>query len=201
MIGLFFRLSKLLLKIGVVVAGIAVLISYARLSEFGDLRQELMQTVQNSYAGRLSIGGPVELQMSFPPRVAMSDVRIRNAEWGQRPDMLRAETMVAELDLLPLLQGEMALPRLRMIGVDIVVERGRDGQTNWDELNDFETAAGPGGGGGLPVIFPQIGSASLSLARATLTILDPVTNAATVLSLGGGAIEVASAVGGLIPCP
>lgn len=197
MLSFLFRVSKLMLKIGVVLAGIAVVISYARLSEFGDLRSELVQSINDSYAGRISIDGEITLQTTFPPSVAMTDVRIRNAEWASQPDMMTAQTMVAEMDLLPLLRGQMALPRLRMIGVDIVVERRPDGGTNWDELNGFETAAGPTNPGGLPVIFPQIGSATLSVAQATLSIIDPISSATTVLSLGGNVIEVA----GLLPCP
>ncbi len=201
MFSLLFRVSKLFLKIGIVVAGIAVVISYARLSEFGDLRAELMQSINDSYAGRISIDGEITLQPTFPPSVAMTDVRIRNADWATRKDMMTAQTMVAEMDLLPLLRGQMALPRLRMVGVDIVVERGRDGGTNWDELNGFETAAGPANPAAGPVIFPQIGSATLSVAQATLSIVDPVSSATTVLSLGGNVIEVVGIAGELIPCP
>ncbi len=140
--GFLIRIFKFALKLGVVVVGIGVIVSYARLSEHGDLRAELMQRIADSYVGRLSIGGPTELQFTFPPSVIIHDVRIKNAKWASKPDMMRANTVVAEIDLIPLLQGQMAMPRLRMIGVDIVVEAGPNGKTNWDELNDFETAGG-----------------------------------------------------------
>ena len=70
--------------------------------------------------------------MTFPPSVVIHDVRIKNAKWGTRKDMINADTVVAEIDLIPLLKGEMAVPRLRMIGVDIVVEQRADVTTNWD---------------------------------------------------------------------
>ena len=140
--GFLIRIFKFALKLGVVVVGIGVIVSYARLSEHGDLRAELMQRIADSYVGRLSIGGPTELQFTFPPSVIIHDVRIKNAKWASKPDMMRANTVVAEIDLIPLLQGQMAMPRLHMIGVDIVVEAGPNGKTNWDELNDFETAGG-----------------------------------------------------------
>jgi len=202
MLGFLAKLLKFAIKAAVVITGIAVVISYARLSEFGDLRKELMDTVTQSYVGRLSIEGPVELQATFPPSVVIHDVRIKNADWGTRKDMMTANTVVAEVDLIPLLKGEMAVPRLRMIGVNIVVERREDGTSNWDELNDFETAAGPANPATLPGIFPQIGSATISVAGGSLTVIDPATSTPTALSLGGAEIEVASVDGlGLKPCP
>lgn len=202
MFSFLIRIFKFAVKAAVVITGIAVVISYARLSEFGDLRKELMSTITQSYVGRLDVNGPVELQMTFPPSVVIHDVRIKNAKWGTRKDMMTADTVVAEIDLIPLLKGEMAVPRLRMIGVDIVVERRADGTTNWDELNDFETAAGPANPGALPGIFPQIGSATVSIAGGSLTVVDPATSTPTALSLNGAEIEVASGDGfGLKPCP
>lgn len=202
MFSFLIRIFKFAVKAAVVITGIAVVISYARLSEFGDLRKELMGTITESYVGRLDVNGPVELQMTFPPSVVIHDVRIKNAKWGTRKDMMIAETVVAEIDLIPLLKGEMAVPRLRMIGVDIVVEQRADGTTNWDELNDFETAAGPANPGALPGIFPQIGSATVSIAGGSLTVIDSATSTPTALSLNGAEIEVASVDGpGLNPCP
>ena len=69
--------------------------------------------------------------MTFSPSVVIHDVRIKNAKWGARKNMINADTVVAEIDLIPLLKGEMVVPRLRMIGVDIVVEQRADGTTNW----------------------------------------------------------------------
>ncbi len=201
MINFLIKIFKFMIKAAVVITGIAVVISYARLSEFGDLRKELMQSITQSYAGRLSVSGPVELQATFPPSVAIQGVKIKNATWGSRKDMMTAKTVVAEIDLLPLLRGEMALPRLRMIGVDIVVERRADGKTNWDELNDFETAAGPAGPAGFPVVFPQIAGATVSVAGGSLTIVNPTATASTTVSLGGAEIEVPPVDGaGLSPC-
>ncbi len=198
MIGFLVRILKFSIKASIVIAGIAIVISYARLSEFGDMRKALLEKVMNSYVGRIAIDGDVELQMTFPPSVAIEGVRIKNAKWASKPDMMRAERVVAEIDLIPLLRGDMAVPRLRMIGVDIVVERNREGQTNWDELNDFDTAAGPADPTA-PMIFPQIGGASVSVAGGTLTIVNNLLTAPTVLSLAGANVVVGGG-GGIIPC-
>jgi len=196
MLSFLVRICKFAIKATIVIAGIAVVISYARLSEFGDMRKALVEKVMNSYAGRLVIDGDIELQMTFPPSVSIDGVRIKNSKWASRPDMMTAERVVAEVDLLPLLQGDMAVPRLRMIGVDIIVERKRDGSTNWDELNEFDTAAGPANPVTAPVIFPQIGGAAVSVAGGTLTIINSALGTPVVLSLSG----VNIVTGGVLPC-
>jgi len=195
MLSFLVRIFKFAIKAAIVIAGIAVVISYARLSEFGDMRKALVDKVMNSYAGRLAIDGDIELQMTFPPSVSIGGVRIKNSKWASRPDMMTAQRVVAEVDLLPLLQGDMAVPRLRMIGVDIIVERNRDGSTNWDELNEFDTAAGPVNPVTAPLIFPQIGGAAVSVAGGTLTIINTALGAPVVLSLSGVNI-----VSGIVPC-
>ncbi|MGJ3259605.1 MAG: AsmA family protein [Rhodospirillales bacterium] len=194
MLNFLIRICKFAIKAAIVVAGIAVVISYARLSEFGDMRKALLDKIMNSYAGRIAVDGDVSLNMAFPPSVSIEGVRIKNAKWGTKPDMLTADRVVAEVDLIPLLQGDMAVPRLRMIGVDIVVETRRDGTTNWDELNEFETASG-GNPSGAPTILPQIGGTAVTVAGGTLTVINSLLPVPTVLSIGGGSL------GGLIPCP
>lgn len=196
MMGFLIRIFKFALKSAIVIGGIAVVISYARLSEYGDMRKELLDKVLQSYAGRIHIDGKVELQATFPPSVTIENVRIKNAKWATRPDMMTEQKIVAEIDLLPLLTGNMAVPRLRMIGVDIIVERKANGNTNWDELNNFETAAGPANPAALPGIFPQIGGATVAVSGGTLTIVNAAASVPTVLSLGGTNLIVS----GLSPC-
>ena len=197
-VGILAKVLKFSVKLAVFVGCIAVLISYARLTELGDLRKELMERIANSYAGRLTIGGEVDLKLTFPPSISIGDVRIRNADWGTKPDMLVAKQLVAEVDFLPLLRGDMAVPRLTMIGVDIVVEQRPDGTTNWDDLSKFETAAGPANPVALPSILPSVGGAGVSVAGGTLTVMNSATPASpTVVSLGGGTISGGS---GGAPC-
>ncbi|MBO6946884.1 MAG: AsmA family protein [Rhodospirillales bacterium] len=196
MLNFLIRILKFSIKAAIVVAGIAIVISYARLSEFGDLRKELVDKIMNSYAGRIAIDGEIDLNMSFPPSVSIEGVRIRNSKWASKPDMLKAQRVVAEVDLIPLLRGDMAVPRLRMIGVDIIVESKRDGTTNWDELNDFDTAAGPGGPAA-PMILPQIAGASVTVAGGTVTVVNSAAGTETALSLGNTTIDSG---GNVVPC-
>jgi len=195
MLGFFVRMLRLAVKIAIVVGGIAVIISYARLSEYGDMRKSLMERILNSYAGRIAIDGDTKLNLTFPPSVTIDNLKIKNAKWAKKPNMLTAKQVVAEVDLLPLLRGQMAVPRLRMMGVDIIVQRGPDGMTNWDELNNFNTAAGPSNPAVIPTILPQVAGASLAVVGGTLTVLNTLGQVVSVVSFGGSSI-----IGGGIPC-
>lgn len=211
MLGFLGKILKLMIKVSVVVGGIAIVIAYARLSEFGDMRKALVGQIENSYAGRLSIDGEAELDLAFPPRVIFNDVKLKNANWGSRDHMMTANQVIAEIDLLPLIRGDMAVPRLRMVGVDIIYEQSADGISNWDELNGFETAAGAGGTTPPPAIFPNIAGSTVSISGGSLTVVNPSapTNGVTAVSFGGAEVEVASTApgGGLTgtgvvkPCP
>ncbi|MDA0998868.1 MAG: AsmA family protein, partial [Proteobacteria bacterium] len=195
MLGLIWKLVTFAVKAGIVVAGIAVVIAYARLSELGDMRKALLSEIGKSFAGRLSIDGPVALDFSFPPKLSIGGVRVRNAAWGSKPDMLKAQQLIAEVDLLPLMRGQMAVPRLRLVGVDIVIEKSKKGGTNWDELQNFETAAGgapPGGGGFLP----GLGNTGVMLSNGTLTVIDQATKSTTTVALPGSCVGIAPAAAG-----
>ena len=112
---------------------------------------------------------------------------------GTKENMMTADKVISEIDLLPLIQGKMALPRLRMVGVDIIFEQNADGISDWDELNGFETAAGPGGSTPPPTIFPNIAGSSVSISGGSLTVVSPnAPPSATSVSFGGAEIEVAS---------
>ena len=199
MISFFFKLVKLGFKVSILLGCIAIVVAYARLSELGDMRKELISQIENSYVGRLSINGTTELDLSFPPRVIINDVKIKNARWGSKEHMMVADKVVAEIDLLPLIQGKMATPRLRMVGVDIIFEQNADGLSNWDELNGFETAAGPSGSTPTPSIFPNIAGSSVSISGGSLTVVRPSSSSspsATSVSFGGEEVEVASVASG-----
>jgi uncharacterized protein involved in outer membrane biogenesis len=103
-------------------------------------------------------------------------------------DILKAKVLIAEVDFLPLMLGDVAVPRLRLVGADILVEIGKSGKTNWDELNSFDTAAGGAAPGSLnvPVVGPVLGSVSLTINGGTLTVSNAAAGTTSTINLPGG---------------
>jgi len=195
------KLLKLVLKLGLFTGGIGMIIAYANLSDLNGWKQALKQHVMTVMGRQISIDGPIRFDLTFPPRIVAKNVRIQNASWGSKPDMLNAQTLIAEVDLLPLMMGRVAVPRVQLAGVDILVEINGDGLSNWDDLNNFDTAAGPApapvSGPGFPSISPILGSQSVGLNGGTFTVSSLSSGVSNTLvlppstfSLGGQQLTV-----------
>ncbi|MGB0684086.1 MAG: AsmA family protein [Magnetovibrionaceae bacterium] len=196
MIGFFYSCLRLTVKAILLVALIAIVVAYARLVGDGGLTEALIAHVEEETGRKLSIDDGFSVDLSFPPRLIAEGIRLENAPWGSRPDMLRAEAIVAEVDFLPLLIGDIAVPRIRLVGVDILLETNGEGVANWDDLVDFETAAGPLAGPAFPLLGPILGAGAVGVAGGTVTIVNATTGTSQTLSLGGTTLEVVDAGGG-----
>lgn len=198
LIGGLFRFT---IKMGVLAAGIAAIIAYANLSDVEGWKQDLQDRVGKVSGRSLHIDGPIDFTLSYPPRIVLEGVRIENAEWGTKPDMLTAKALIAEVDFLPLLFGDVAVPRMQLVGVDILVETNSGGVSNWDDLNSFQTSAGSTAPSvpGFPLFGPILGSGGIGLSGGTITIANLATGAINTLALPGATIDVGGGVIGL-PC-
>ena len=201
MFGLIGGLIRLIVKISVLAAGIGMIIAYANLSDLDGWKQDLSERMLKIAGRQLSFDGNIDFEISFPPRIIARDIRIGNAPWGTRKDMLKADMLIAEVDFLPLLVGDVAIPRLRLVGVDILVETSATGETNWDDLNSFQTAAGgPATGPGFPVVGPVLGSGGIGVSGGTVTLANLATGTVNTLTLPNVAVDVAGGTGLGLPC-
>src|SRR5690606_5752163 len=64
------------------------------------------------------------------------NVRLQNAPWGSRPDMLTAKRVEVEIALLPLLARRVRIEGLEVIEPDLVLEVDRNGNGNWQFAAD-----------------------------------------------------------------
>ncbi|MBT6093256.1 MAG: AsmA family protein [Rhodospirillaceae bacterium] len=198
MLGLLRRLISLSLKLGVLAAGIGAIIGYANLSDLESWKKDLQAQVMQVSGRRLHIDGPIDFKVTMPPQIIARGVRLENAKWGRKGDMLKAERLVAEVDFLPLMLGDVAVPRLRLEGAEILIEVARNGKTNWDELNSLETAAGgsPAPPGGFPNLGTVVSPGGISIFGGQVT----VTNAAKGVTTAFNLPNIDLGLGALNPC-
>lgn len=193
-------LFKLTIKMGVLAAGIGAIIAYANLSDVESWKNDLQEQVGQLSGRKLSIDGPIDFKVSFPPRIIVEGVRIENAKWGSKRDMLTAKALIAEVDFLPLLFGDVAVPRVQLVGVDILVETKAGGVSNWDDLNSFQTSAGGAASNpGFPVFNPVLGTGGVGISGGTVTISNLVSGVANTLTLPGATIDLGSGLSAF-PC-
>ena len=115
------------LVVAVIVAGVAILNSLD-LNRYRDL---IAQEIESATGRKVAILGPIELEVSFNPALALSDVALANAPWSQEPQMLAVKRFEAKVALLPLLSKEVRIKRIVLSGADIRLETDANGVGNW----------------------------------------------------------------------
>lgn len=102
------------------------------------------------------------------PRIAVvaDGLVLGNAPWGSRKEMLRVERAALELELWPLLRGELKVGSVELDGVDLLLETDAQGAGNW-------ILSAPGqGASGAPAGRPAGGPAARPFALDALHLRD-----------------------------
>jgi uncharacterized protein involved in outer membrane biogenesis len=129
-----------------------------------------------SATGRdVKIGGGIELKLGLEPKLVAKDVRFGNAPWAKGPDMLSAQSVEAQVALLPLLKRQFDLVRLNLVDPVIALETNVQGQGNW-ELLPPKGGSGASKGGASNEMF-AIGD--LAITRGTLVYRDGASGSET----------------------
>jgi len=115
--------ALLLLLVGAL--GIAV-----TLLDPNDYKPQIVAAVQQATGRTLSLGGPLRVSRSLWPTIEVTDVTLANLPAGTRPDLARAERIVAQLSLPALLRRRIEVSKLTLEGPNILFEFV-GGKPNW----------------------------------------------------------------------
>ena len=85
----------------------------------------------------------LDVELGAPPTVTLEQVRIANAAWGSRPDMLTIRQVRFAIDLWPALKGAIRLPFLQVQEPDLLLETNQEGLANWTLGEQDEAEAPP----------------------------------------------------------
>lgn len=166
-----------ILLVALLVAGIAVLKS----TDFNQYRGLIEKEVKAATGRDLSIAGNLDLALSLSPAVVVEGVTFANAGWGSRPEMVRLKRLEAEVELLPLISGDVRVNRLVLVGLDVLAETNAQGKGNWEMAAaapaEPAEAAKPGEAARLPVVH------EVRLKDVTLTYRDGRTQETMVVGI------------------
>ncbi|MFW6374356.1 MAG: AsmA family protein, partial [Thermodesulfobacteriota bacterium] len=140
-IGIFFAVLLILLLV--------ILIAF----DWNWLKPYLNDRLSDLSGRSLVIEGDIDVDLGWTTRIELEDLRFENADWGSKPQMARVEAAEIDVKLMPLLDGNIILPRLRLKKPWLLLETSEQGRGNWNLSpdSDAQKAEEPSGTD-LPVI-------------------------------------------------
>ncbi|MCA0201074.1 MAG: AsmA family protein [Proteobacteria bacterium] len=121
-----------ILKIAAVVVAVIVVGVVAVLMTFNvDQYKGMIEEQAKVATGRNVTIGDIDLAVSLTPAIVLTDVKLANAPWGSRPEMVILPRVEVHTQLIPLLFGTINLTELTAENPDILLEIDKQGRGNW----------------------------------------------------------------------
>src|ERR1700730_8928387 len=134
---------------GLVVIGVLVL-------AFMDwnLLKHPIERIASAKSGRtVTIAGDLNVHIwSWTPTVTMNGLTLGNPPWEAGRPMAKIERTEIKLKLLPLLKGDVILPRVALLKPDVYLHQDQSGRANWTFENKAPTNEPASGPTRLPVV-------------------------------------------------
>lgn len=150
------------LVVALIVAAAAILYT----TDLGAVRGTVERQVERALDRPITVGGDIGFSLSLNPTVSLAEVTLANVPGGSRPEMATVGLLEGQVELLPLLRGEVRIIRLVAHEVDLLLERDGDGRPNW--------LFGRDGGIAAPTLetdgersFPHLGELAIESGRLT----------------------------------
>lgn len=107
--------------------------------DFNRLKSLLVQVVKQETGRNLEIRGVIDIKLGLRPSLVVNDVLLQNAQGGA-PEMIKIKRLEAKFLVLPLLNKEFQIDRLRLLEPDVLIEKHKSGRWNFE----FEKPGEPG---------------------------------------------------------
>lgn len=92
----------------------------------------------------VAIDGAVDLGLGRTLRLRLQGLRLANAPWSSRPDMLSTGQVLVEIDGWSLVDRPIVIRRVEVQKLDLSLERTPDGQNNWELGGEDSSFTWPG---------------------------------------------------------
>lgn len=186
-------MARLTTRRGIALAIVLALVALVILWDWNWFKHPIERRVEEQTGRRFVIGGDLDVDLGWTPRVTLEDVHLGNAPWGRTKDMLGAERADFTFDLRELIAGRLSLPSIALTAPRIDLQNSPSGG-NWQ----IATARPEDQEQGQEKAAPQIGR--LRIDRGKITYFDPAdrTDVEVAVSTDPGAKPERSLVLGAI---
>ena len=121
------------------IVSLAVVLVFLSTADLSQHRDFIAEQISKASGRRFSLNGEFNLDISMTPSVLITDMAFANAPWASQPEMLTVERVEAVIELLPLIRGDIHIPKFHVAGVKSIVETDAQGKSNWsltDQIAD-----------------------------------------------------------------
>jgi uncharacterized protein involved in outer membrane biogenesis len=131
-----------------------------------NLLKHPIERVASAKSGRtVTIAGNLNVHIwSWTPTVTLNGLTVGNPPWEADRPMLKVERLQVQLKLLPLLKGDVILPRVELLRPEVYLHQDKQGRANWT----FENQAPSNKAASKPAKLPVIRDLLIESGRLTL---------------------------------
>ena len=128
------RLARniLLSIVAVLVLGVGGAVVFLMTAGDDFYRGVMRDLIEGQIDRKIRADGSFSFDVGLRPALIVTDLWIENAPWAETREMVRVDRAEIQVALTPLLSGILLVPRLVLEGVRLDLERGPQGQGNWE---------------------------------------------------------------------
>lgn len=116
---------------GILLSLVTVVVGGLYLFVTSDYLRGQLEGRASDFTGRKTRIAHISIDWGTTSNVRLDGVEIANAQWGKAPHMLKVEQIDFDINLWPLLKGDLVLPRLVLRKPELEIEVGDREQLNW----------------------------------------------------------------------
>jgi AsmA protein len=95
-------------------------------------RPQLAEAIEHATGRRVSLGGPIKLELSVVPTIALDNVSLSNPPGFADTTLLSIGSIEARFKPLPLFSHHLEIMKLVLTNPDVTLETSAAGQADWD---------------------------------------------------------------------
>jgi uncharacterized protein involved in outer membrane biogenesis len=139
---------------GILLGSVAIILLLALTFMDWNLFKHPIERMASAKSGRtVTIAGNLNVHIwSWTPSVRVDGLTIGNPPWEANRPMAKVDRLEVRLKLLPLLKGDVILPRVALFKPDVYLHQDKSGRANWTFENKAPTNAPASGPNRLPVV-------------------------------------------------
>ena len=128
----FIKISLYVL-VALIVVVVASAIFFVVTFDANDYKPQITEQVKQQ-TGRDFILGDIKPSVFPWIGIELQDLALSNAKGFAESPMVKVETIDVRVELLPLLKQDVRVDTLRVHGLDLVLQKDKQGRTNWDDI-------------------------------------------------------------------